>query len=149
MKGVTAPVCMVALSLTLAPQVSGSHSIASFYTPEKAAYCNLIADITGENYFTPFLLCWTPNDGFTATLRASGKPTTAYDKRNKWYYPPRSIRRLRFGQSWWANADAFEGTGAGRGDVLFRCQSRSSGLTCENRAGHGFWFGRFRGYRIF
>jgi hypothetical protein len=30
-----------------------------------------------------------------------------------------------------------------------RCTSRPTGLTCRNRRGHGFWFGRPRGYRVF
>lgn len=31
----------------------------------------------------------------------------------------------------------------------YTCLSQRTGLTCKNRTGHGWWLGRFRGYRIF
>jgi hypothetical protein len=31
----------------------------------------------------------------------------------------------------------------------FVCNSRSSGLTCQNARGHGWWLGRYVGYRVF
>ena len=126
-----------------------SHRFASFYTPAKAAYCNLITDISSDNYFTPFLNCWTPNDGFTVTLSAKGRPKHGYLSVNKSYHSNVVLRRLRFGQSWWANRRGVEGTGIGKGKALYRCVSRSTGLTCKSVGGHGFWLGRFRGYRIF
>ena len=52
------------------------------------------------------------------------------------YYDPASGHVLRFGQIWTPLA-------------LWRCVNRSTGLTCTNRAGHGFWLGRLRGSRLF
>jgi hypothetical protein len=40
------------------------------------------------------------------------------------------------------------GGGVIYGDETLSCFSRRSGLTCENVAGHGFWLGRYHGYRI-
>jgi len=31
----------------------------------------------------------------------------------------------------------------------FWCTSRRTGLLCWNRVGHGWWLGRYRGYRTF
>jgi hypothetical protein len=31
----------------------------------------------------------------------------------------------------------------------WKCVSRATGLTCPNRAGHGWWLGRLRGSRPF
>lgn len=121
---------------------------ANFYTPAKAVLCSAVVDITGENSnYVPWLFCWTPNDGFTVSLSASRRPSTRALKRYKWHYEPGG-RTLRFGQAWWLNRDGVSGWGSrGTGDVLIRCVSRSSSLTCTNRAGHGFWLGRFPGYR--
>jgi len=48
---------------------------ADFYTPGKAVLCSAVVDITGENSnYVPWLFCWTPNDGFTVSLRASRRP---------------------------------------------------------------------------
>ena len=123
---------------------------ASFYTPGKAALCSMVVDITGENpTYVPWLYCWTPNDGFTVTLTASRRPHASTVKANKWHYEPGG-RPLGFGKAWWMNRDSASGWGSGgAGDVLIRCVSRASGLTCTNRAGHGFWLGRFRGYRLY
>jgi hypothetical protein len=59
-------------------------------------------------------------------------------------YEPKNIsfddvvgRELRFGGHW-----HIRGLG-------FWCISRRTGLTCVNRAGHGWWLGRVRGYRLF
>ena len=142
-------------TISLAAISTGSASsrepYASFYTPGKAAYCGSVLDITGDNPgYVPWLYCWTPNDGYTIELRDARRPPAArYVAKNKWHYEP-ATRRLTFAQDWWLNRAGHEGTGrTGRGDVLIRCASRSNGLTCTNRHGHGFWLGRFRGYRIF
>ena len=130
---------------------SGREPYASFYTPGKAAYCGSVVDITGDNPgYVRWLYCWTPNDGFTVELRdANRRPFARYVAKNKRHYEP-STRRLGYRQDWWLNRAGQEGTGtAGPGSVLIRCASRVSGLTCTNRRGHGFWLGRFRGYRLF
>ena len=53
-------------------------------------------------------------------------------------------RLLRFGQQWSFGPDA-----SGVGPINYRCWSRRTGLTCRNRQGHGWWLGRYRGYRLF
>jgi hypothetical protein len=124
---------------------------ASFYTPGKAAYCGSVQDITGDNVgYVPWLYCWTPNDGFTIELRDTDRrPSARYVAKNRWHYEP-STRRLTYRQDWWLNRAGQEGTGtAGLGNVLIKCASRTSGLRCTNRHGHGFWLGRFRGFRLF
>lgn len=131
------------------PQAEASGTIGGFKTPARAAYCEL-QRVFADYYTDPWLYCWTPNDGFSLFLGVAGRPSKGYELESKWRYdasPP--LRLLRFGTSYWANASYRQGVGVGTGRVLFRCQSRSSGLMCENRGGHGFWLGRFRGYRIF
>lgn len=142
---------VMGLAATSAGSASGREPYASFYTPGKAIYCGSVVDITGDNAnYVPWLYCWTPNDGYTIELRDARRPPAGrYVAKNKWHYEP-STRRLTYRQDWWLNRVGQEGTGAnGRGDVLIRCASRSNGLTCTNRRGHGFWLGRFRGYRLF
>jgi hypothetical protein len=138
-----------------------SHSIASFYTPGKAAYCKFHVPLEpiGASYPPP-LECWTPNDGFTVSM-TDGRVSKRYVSGNKWRFA-RSIRRLTFRQNWWSSTvglvvddfgnsydDYREGTGAPKGIAIYRCSSRATGLTCRNRVGHGWWLGRYRGYRIF
>ena len=125
---------------------------ANFHTPGKAAYCQVVPDITGGDGgpgYVPPLECWTPNDGFSARLTAvGGRPAHGYWSWNKRLYS--RSPQLAFGHSWWSNSesrDGFDTRGSGR--IHFRCTSRATGLTCRNARGHGFWFGRFRGYRIF
>lgn len=151
----------VLAALAFASPTSGSHSIASFYTPDKAAYCKFHVPLEYIVTSVTALECWTPNDGFTVVMRPRTRPTMSYERTNKWRFA-RSIRRLTFRQDWWGSemglsVDDFgnpftqfrEGTGTPRGSAHYRCRSRSNGLTCRNRAGHGWWLGRFRGYRIF
>jgi hypothetical protein len=137
----------LALAAVTVPSAQASGTIGGFYTPGRAVYCELDR-VFADVYTQPWLYCWTPNDGFTLWLGASGRPKKSYDIDNKWYHSG-SVGLLRFGQNYWANADYQQGTRIGRGSVLFRCRSRSNGLTCSNRAGHGFWLGRYRGYRLF
>ena len=129
------------------PNTQSSGTIGGFRTPRRAAYCEL-QRVFADYYTDPWLYCWTPNDGFTLWLDAAARPRKSYDTDNKWNYAS-SLGLLPYGRSYWANADYRQGTGLARGKVLFRCRSRSTGLTCTNRAGHGFWLGRFRGYRLF
>ena len=90
----------------------GPRAYANFYTPAKAVLCSALVDITGDNSnYVPSLFCWTPNDGFTLSLSASRRPTTATLKRYTWHYEPGG-RTLRFGQAWWLNRDGASG-GAG------------------------------------
>lgn len=114
----------VALALPLLASAS-----ASFRTPGRAAYCGL-----SEGEGPAVLLCWTPNDGFGIWMRVHSRPRHDYNKNDRGFYDD-SARVLRFGQTWIK--------------LGFRCTSRSTGLTCTNRAGHGWWLGRYKGYRVF
>jgi hypothetical protein len=98
---------------------------ADFRTPNKAAYCRIA-------HGGAVLVCWTPNDGFTVRMGRRRRPSTAYVLGHQGFQP-RVRRVLRFGDRWRRSG--------------FRCASRRSGLTCRNRAGHGWWLGRRFGYR--
>ena len=117
---------MVFLALALPALASAA---AAFRTPGRAAYCGLT-----EGEGPPHLICWTPNDGFSIGMGPRSRPTHSYNPRDRgnYEYTPRV---LRFGQTWAVFA--------------YRCRSRATGLTCTNRAGHGWWLGRYRGYRVF
>ncbi len=142
----------------LAPSVSSRplSVVAAFYTPGHAVECivpdNL--DPALDHLPRPFapgpLFCWTPNDGFNLGMSHNGRvrrhptmvkgaPTTKYV--TDW---ATRVGQLRFGQDWVWSVDR-----RGFGTVFYTCKSRSTGLTCTNRAGHGWWLGRFKGYRIF
>jgi hypothetical protein len=56
----------------------------------------------------------------------------------------RRFGQLKFGADWTCCFDR-----RGFGAAYYTCMSRSNGLTCKNRSGHGWWLGRFKGYRIF
>ena len=99
--------------------------------PDAGAGCVLRRD-EGEAPYS--LICWTPNDGFTIAMGVDGRPHFSYDRRNRGYHE--RVRTLRFWQTW-------------RIPGWWRCTSRRTGLTCVNRDGHGWWLGRFRGYRVF
>jgi hypothetical protein len=128
-----------------------SHSFPTFFTTGKLAFCKFHTDISGENAFIPWLNCWRPRDGFTVTMESTGRPGFGPLKENKGPVESVLLPRwlIRFGETWWGNRRAEQGNGSGRGRVLFRCTSRTSGLTCRSVSGHGFWLGRARGHRIF
>jgi hypothetical protein len=130
-----------------------SHSFPSFFTPGKAALCKLNRSLEDTNAFVPYLNCWRPRDGFTITLEATGPPLSGPLKANKGPVQSLTLPRwlLPFGASWWGNRRGEDGRGRrGGGRVLFRCTSRTDGLTCRSVvSGHGFRLGRARGYRIF
>jgi hypothetical protein len=126
-----------------------------FRTPGKAAYCYVAA---GEVNYTrdPALVCFTPNDGFTVRMRSGGRVSKQYVPENKRNYTV-ALKVLGFGSSFWA-LDSGDNTYTGYGTppntervgkIMYRCWSRSTGLTCENRVGHGWWLGRFHGYRTY
>jgi hypothetical protein len=143
-------VATATLLITAADAALAREPGADFHTPGHAVLCGRVVDITGDNpAYVPWLFCWTPNDGFTIWLHANGTPRHATHHKYKWHYE-RSPRALTFGSSWWLNRAGRAGFNAlGAGDVLIRCISHASGLTCTNRADHGFWLRRYRGYRVF
>jgi hypothetical protein len=107
-------------------------AVASFVTPRKAAYCGV-----SEGEVLPLrLICWRPLDGLTLDMTRRGRAQSRLHAPNRSYYDPAPGRVLRFGQTW-----RFPG--------YWRCVSRSTGLICTNRAGHGWWLGRVHGSRLF
>lgn len=67
-------VALASLAFSVNESARASHSVASFYTPEKAAFCKYVIPMgfpgpTG-------LECWTPNDGFTVWMRPNGVART-------------------------------------------------------------------------
>jgi hypothetical protein len=122
--------CMSLLtpSAALAGQEPGGSS-ANFRTPGGAAYC-------GYNEASARYACWTPNDGFEVYMR-HGHARKLYDPYLRAFSP--NAHMLRFG---WTRA--WPPTSYG-----MRCTSRRSGLTCKNHSGHGWWLGRYVGYRLF
>jgi hypothetical protein len=123
---VTRIIAAVALGLTVPATAT---AVADFKTPRGAAYCGISH---GE---APFhLICWTPNDGFTVYMGERGRARKMYHRPNRGLHDAVG-RTLRFGQRW--------------ATVGFYCVSRGTGLTCTNRVGHGWWLGRYRGYRLF
>jgi hypothetical protein len=134
-----------------AAPASASHSFPSFFTPGKLALCKLQVGFEAPKDFVPDLNCWRPRDGFTVTLGSTGRPLSGPLKANK-RLESFTLRRwlLPFGESWWGTRAGDEGRGRGPSRVLYRCTSRSNGLTCRSVvSARGFWLGRFRGHRIF
>jgi hypothetical protein len=128
-------VLSVAVAL-LAPGSARSSALSAFHTPQWAAEC-----------FVPFpnevplsatgLVCVTPNDGFTISMGPRDRPRYRYDRKARGMRDPFSaVRLLKFDQHWAVRP-------------YWHCVSRPTGLTCWNKAGHGWWLGRFRGYRVF
>jgi hypothetical protein len=110
---------------------------ASFVTPDRAAYCGV--------WDGGYLMCWRPRDGLTLSMSRRGRPQRILDSNYRGYHDPESepvccyrrpSRVLPFGRSWARLRD-------------WTCVSRATGLTCTNRAGHGWWLGRKRGSQLF
>jgi hypothetical protein len=125
-------IILVALSV-LGVAAPAASAVADFETPAGAAYC-------GTDHFNgDTLICWTPNDGFSLILTLGDRtPSHRYVRGNVGFHDVVG-RLLRFGQSWASHRPAIRG---------FRCKSERSGLTCVNAKRHGFWLGRYRGYRV-
>lgn len=122
-------VALLAASVSAAVTAPSAHALIDFVTPKRAAYCG-----TTHGPGFPYLMCWTPNDGFTVTMSARGRPSKSYGKPG--YHDPYPGFMLRFGETHTMVR-------------TYTCTSRRTGVTCTNRAGHGWWLGRFRGYRLF
>jgi hypothetical protein len=111
--------------------VGTAAGVADFVTPRKAAYCG-VSD--GEPPFR--LICWRPSDALTLDMTKRGRAHKRIYAPNRGYYDPAPARVLRFGRTW-------------RLTGYWKCVSRSTGLTCTNRSGHGWWVGRVHGSRLF
>jgi hypothetical protein len=150
---VLAYAAVVAVStLEWADPAQGSHSFPSFFTPGKLALCKLETAFEAPKDFVPDLTCWRPRDGFTVTLRSTGRPLSGPLRANKGPVQSLTLRRwlLPFGESWWGRQDGSQGRGRGTGRVLYRCTSLTDRLACRSVvSGRGFWIGRIGGHRIF
>ena len=129
MKGLCVVIIVAAAFLGSA---ASAVAVASFVTPRKAAYCGV-----SEGEVLPLrLICWRPLDGLTFDMTRRGRAQGRVHAPNRGYYEPAPGRILHYGLTW---------THPG----YWRCVSRSNGLTCTNRSGHGWWLGRMRGSRLF
>jgi hypothetical protein len=121
---------LIIITVTMASlagaSVAQAQAEATFGTPGDAVYCN---------YYGP-LYCWTPNDGFSVYMTSYGRVHKTYSRANRDYVDD-FAPLLRFGHSWRDRHGRFV------------CKSRSTGLTCTNARGHGWWLGRYVGYRVF
>lgn len=117
-------------SAVLLVGTSSAFGYAAFRTPGEAAYCG-----TSEGDVPPYVLtCWTPNDGFTISMTRRSKPRFGYMRSHRGYVQ-NLAGVLQFGDVWRSEP--------------FICTSRNTGVTCVNARGHGWWLGRYIGYRVF
>ena len=124
--------CCVVVAVTLGSLAAapGAAAVTDFVTPHGAIYC-------GVSHGEPplALICWRPRDGLTLSMTQSGRVRRQLHPRNRGYHDPAPGRVLRFGQTWTLSG-------------YWRCVSRTTGLTCTNRSGHGWRLSR-RGSRLF
>ena len=107
-----------------------AHAYAAFRTPGRTAYCG-----PSEGERPILFVCWTPSDGYSVSMFARGRANGHFSRLNTGAYQDLAPV-LRFAHTWRAVAS-------------FTCTSRTSGLTCRNGAGHGWWLGRDNGNRLF
>ena len=99
-----------AAALTLAPIAL---PYAAFRTPGRAAYCGL-----SEGETPTALICWTPNDGFGVSMRATGRAVKAYAPGDKGLYED-FAPVLGFGRTWRAS-NLFECVRSGNPIEIFQ-----------------------------
>jgi hypothetical protein len=115
-----------------APRPAAATALSAFHTPSWLVQCYVV----GEEH-PPVLRCSRPRDGFFVSMTASGRVQIGRNLRDKGYHDPfAALRVLNFGQYW-------------KFDSLFECVSRSGGVKCWNKSGHGWLLGRPDGYRLF
>jgi hypothetical protein len=130
-----------------------------FSTPGRAAYCYVSS--TSYEDDGAEVECWRPRDGFFITMpwRARRGRTAFMTKPPGFVHGTRVLKGFRpqapvlgFGQRWsWRCRDPadFRTCSPAAGRLTFTCTSGRGGLTCTNVRKHGFWLGRFHGYRFF
>ncbi len=117
-------IALLAVLVALAvPAVASAY--AAFRTPGNRAYCGLT-----EGAPPVTLTCWHGGFGVSTWMLPTGKAHVARSKGARDNLAP----VLRFGHTWRASG--------------YRCTSASGGLTCTNSAGHGWWLGRSKRYRL-
>jgi hypothetical protein len=106
----------------LAPAASTARVYPGFHTPKRAIYCRYATS-------SPLgLTCWRPRDGYTLAMHVYGKPIAGFQYTNRHAFEDASPV-LRYGRMW----------GSFR---VIGCKSTKAGLTCKNRRGHGWTFGK-------
>lgn len=126
-------------ALIMAAPAQGS-ALDGFHTSQWAAQC-VVAENMLNAERSP-LICWTPNDGFTVRMYADGRVSKSYQKANRNFKDKFFAADLLGYNKWWFHMTSVA-------DLKYACVSRTNGLTCKNRDQHGWWIGRYRGYRIF
>jgi hypothetical protein len=91
-----------------------------------AAYCRFESPSVGAGVY-----CWTPNDGYTLRLDASGARRMRGDEAGNRRALPAGYTELPIGSSRSLNG--------------YSCTSRGSGLTCTGPGGSGWVLPRYRG----
>jgi hypothetical protein len=118
-------VVIVLVLAALAPALARG----DFKQPGGGVYCTI------QRAAPELLECWRSKTGLTLAMGVRGRPSfdTLRSNRNTFEdaAPP-----LRLGHTW-----RFKG--------LFTCSMASNGMTCKNRARHGWFMGRTKGYRLF
>jgi hypothetical protein len=119
-----------------------------FYTPGNAVMC-------WEDYHEIQLQCFTPNDDFSIFMFPTGRvpkhgaehPFSGAPAKNpvyrQWKLKDFNLNTgalLQFGHRW-TEWQALKNQ--------YSCLSQKTGLICKNRSGHGWWLGRYKGFRIF
>ena len=123
--------CVVAAVILCSLAAAAPATAATdFATPHRVIYC-------GVSHGEPPLavICWRPLDGLTLYMTRRGLVQRRIVLRNRGYHDPAPGRILRYGQTWKPSSD-------------WRCVSRTTGLTCTNRVGHGWRLGT-RGSTLF
>jgi hypothetical protein len=135
-------VTALTLTMTGSASATSSSSLDGFHTKAWAAQCVVPEWFESARPYKT-LVCWTPNDGFTVEMTRFGSPTKSYLSAHAGYNDRFFAKTLlHYGQTWRFDLFGYE-------PIAFTCTSRSTGLTCTNRAGHGWWLGRYVGYRLF
>jgi hypothetical protein len=126
---------LLTVTASVLPAAAPAAPQSVFYTPQWAAVC-LLAGPAGKPSSAGVLMCVRPSDGFTIAMGPRDGPRW---RRERWARgfrdPSAAARRLSFGQRWAVRP--------------WRCVSRKTGLTCSNKVGHGWWLGRYLGYKTF
>jgi hypothetical protein len=99
-----------------------------FHTPRRTVYCRYAqAPPLG-------LTCWRPRDGYTMSMHVTGRVVRGYVFANRKAYED-FAPTLRYGKTWGGTEKIF-------------CRSLQTGLTCKNKAGHGWVLGKVS-YKVF
>jgi hypothetical protein len=122
-------------------------AVPAFQTPRKTIYCEVAEAFERPPGYVPHLVCWRSRNGFTVYLYPRRGAEIAWNRALKGTYMVAGLV-LRFGQQWWWTKWE-SGIGSAPRGLYYWCFNRTTGLTCADRFGHGFWLGRTRGFWLF